>query len=291
LWDFFGRPDRDGFTPLMRAIEENDEILVRDLILNGAKIDDRALMLLKDGTSLLALVAEAGDLECLERVLTSCRTLGTPAESRGALEVAAERGDWGMLARMLAYLKDVHPKTATPMTVPALEAAVKCFKPGLQDGAPQVLRRMFSEAILNQKTPFEEKQEIFQLLVDLAEKDRALAAGILKPFIAVGFTIRETMKYKLPELIGLLVDAGANIRERNDNGHDLLEIAIANNLSLPMIEAVLKAFAVAEVPWRDGVCLQYAMQHDSVPLASLLRQYGARWPTVAVETWFSEHPD
>src|SRR5262245_46089685 len=196
-----------------------------------------------------------------------------------------------MLARILVYLKKVHPKTPIPVPIPALEGAVKCFKPGLQDGSAEVLRRLFREAILNRKAPFEERREIFQLLVDLARKEHALAIGILKPFIRIGLTIRETMKYDLPELIGLLDEAGANIRERNDNGYDLLEIAIANNLSLPMIEAVLEAFAAANVSWREGVCLQYAMRNDLVPLAGLLLEYGARWPTIHVETWFCEHPD
>jgi ankyrin repeat protein len=290
-WEFFNLPDRDGYTPLMRAVEENDEQLVRDLILSGAEVNDRVLVPLKDATSLLALVAESGDLQCLERVLASCRALQTPVDWGGALEIAAKRGDWKMLARMLDYLKDVHRKTPIPVPIRALKAAVKCFEPGLRDRPAEVLQCMFREAIVNPVTKFPEKKKIFQLLVDLARNDRALAAGILKPMVRVGFTIRQTIGYDLPELIGLLVEAGADIGERNNNGNDLLEIAIASYLSLETIEAVLKAFAVAEVDWRDNVCLQYAMQQDSVPLASLLRRYGARWRGAAVETWFSEHPD
>jgi len=199
LCEFFERPDRDGFTPLMRAVEENDEQLVRDLLLHGAKIDYRALMPLKDGTSLLALIAEGGDLQCLDHVLTSCRALQTPADLRVGLEIAAERGDWKMLTRMLAYLKEVHPKTPIPVPIPALEAAVKCFKPGLQDAAPKnALWRMFHEAVLNRNAPFHEKQETYRLLVELAGKDRALAVAILTPFIEVGFKISHTLKYDMP---------------------------------------------------------------------------------------------
>jgi hypothetical protein len=89
----------------------------------------------------------------------------------------------------------------------------------------------------------------------------------------------------LPELIGLLVEAGANIHERNNNGYDLLDMAIATNRSLATIEAVLKAFTAAEARWRDDVCLQYAMQRDLRPLAGLLMRYDAI-PSPAVETWF-----
>jgi hypothetical protein len=38
-WDFFNLPDRDGFTPLLRAIAESDEDLVEDLIRHGAEVD------------------------------------------------------------------------------------------------------------------------------------------------------------------------------------------------------------------------------------------------------------
>ena len=62
------------------------------------------------------------------------RALQTPADLRVAMEIAAERGDWKTLARMLAYLKEVHPNTPIPAADPALEAAVKCFKPGRRMG-------------------------------------------------------------------------------------------------------------------------------------------------------------
>jgi Ankyrin repeat len=290
FWDFFDRPDRDGFTPLMRAVEENDEQLVRDLILHGAEVNDRALMPLKDGTSLLALVAESGDLQCLDRVLTSCRQLTTPADLRVALEIAADRGDWKMLARMLAYLKEVHPKAPIPVPIPALKAAVECFKPGSQGWPPKVLQRMFAEAIVNRNMPFKEKQETYRLLVELAGKDRALAVAILTPFIGVGFKISHTLNYGLPGLTGLLVEAGADIHERNNNGHDLLEIAIASNLSLPMVEEMLKAFADEKVHWRQDVCLHYAMQFNLRPLAGLLLKYGGV-PSDAVKTWFFDGGD
>ena len=291
LCEFFERPDRDGFTPLMRAVEENDEQLVRDLLLHGAKIDYRALMPLKDGTSLLALIAEGGDLQCLDHVLTSCRALQTLADLRVAMEIAAERGDWKMLARMLAYLKEVHPNTPIPVPIPALEAAVKCFKPGLQDAAPKnVLGRMFREAIVNRNAPFQENRERYQLLVELAGKDRALAVAIIEPFVSIGLKISDTLKYGLPELIRLLVEAGANIHERNNNGHDLLEMAIASKLSLPTVEEVLKAFADEKVYWRQDVCLHYAMQFNLRPLAGLLLKYGGV-PSDAVKTWFFDGGD
>jgi hypothetical protein len=195
-----------------------------------------------------------------------------------------------MLALTLQYGMEVHERTPIPVPIPALEAAVKRFEPGQQHGAPQVLQRMFREALLNRNAPFSEKREIFQLLADLAQKDRALAIAILKPLIRVGLTISHTLRYDLPGLIGLLVDAGANIHERNNAGHDLLEISIASNVSLPTIEAVLKALATADVPWRGDVCLHYAMQHDLRPLAEVLFKYGGV-PSDAVETWFFEHGD
>jgi hypothetical protein len=40
-WEFFNLPDRDGYTPLMRAVEEIDEQLVRDLILHGAEVNEQ----------------------------------------------------------------------------------------------------------------------------------------------------------------------------------------------------------------------------------------------------------
>jgi ankyrin repeat protein len=136
------------------------------------------------------------------------------------------------------------------------------------------------------------KSEIFQLLVDLAQKDRALAVRILGPLVGTHppLTISQTLNYNLPELIGLLVEAGANIHERNNNGHDLLELAIQYRLSLTTIEAMLKAFAAAGVPWNHDFCLNFAMENDSVPLAGLLLAYDAK-PSIAVETWFFEHAD
>jgi len=284
LWDFFDRPDRDGFTPLMRAIEENDEILVRDLILNGAKIDDRALMLLKDATSLLALVAEAGDPECLERVLTSCCSLSTPADLLNVLEISAERGDWGMLARMLTYLQDVHPKTPIPVPTAALEAAVRCPMTSPQDQRQRVLSQMFRHATLNRQATHNERRDVFQLLIELAQNDRSSALNLLEPMIGSGLTIRHRMQFNLPGLIGLLVEAGANIRERDNRDHDLLEIAIGSNLSLSTIEEVLEAFRKAGVAWNRGVCLDHAMIINSRPLAKLLIEYGAV-PDHAFETW------
>jgi ankyrin repeat protein len=289
-WDFFNLLDRDGFTPLMRAVEDNDEQLVKDLILHGAEINDRALMPSKNGTSLLALIAEGDDLECLDRVLTSCRWLEKPVDLRDGLEIAADRADWAMLALMLKYGTDVHKDTPIPVPIPALEAAVKRFEPGRQDGASQVLQRMFREALLNRNAPLLERREIFQLLVDLAQKDRALAVNILRPLVQVGLTISRTLNCNLPELFGLLVEAGADIHERNNNGHDLLEIAIASRLGLPMVEEVLQAYEANAVNWRDNVCLNYAMQFNLRPLAGLLLKYGGV-PSDVVETWFFEHGD
>jgi hypothetical protein len=289
LWDFFDRPDRDGFTPLMRAVEENDEQLVRDLILHGAKVDDHALVPSRNGTSLLALVVEGGDLQCLDRVMTSCRRLEKPVDLRDGLEIAADRGDWGMLALMLQYGMDVYKRTPIPVSIAALEAAVKCFVHGQQNGPPRVLYRMFTEALLNRNAPFSEKREAYRLLVDLAQKDRELAVRILRTSIGAGLTISHVLNHDLPGLIGLLVEAGANIHERVMN-FDLLELAINNHLSLATTEAVLKAFAEAEVPWRDDVCLHYAMQHHLRPLAGLLLKYGGV-PSDAVKTWFFDGGD
>ncbi len=288
-WEFLNLPDRDGFTPLMRAVQENDEQLVGDLILHGAEVNDRALMPSRNGTSLFALIAEGGSLECLNCVLTSCRTLEQPVDLRDGLEIAANRANWGMLALMLQYGLDVHKRTPIPVPTPALEAAVKRFEPGLQDGAPQALQRMFREALLNRNAPSSEKREMFQLLVDLAQKDRALAVAILSPLVKVGLKISHTLNYDLPELIGLLVEAGANIHEQVGDV-DLLVIAIDNEVSLATIEELLKRCTAAGVQWDHDECLNLAMGSNSVPLAGLLLAHGAK-PSIEVETWFFEHAD
>jgi hypothetical protein len=44
---------------------------------------------------------------------------------------------------------------------------------------------------------------------------------------------------------------------------------------------------MGHVQTRDGLCLIYPMHQDSVPPAKLLLDYGARWPNMAVENWFS----
>jgi hypothetical protein len=43
-WEFFNLPDRDGRTPLMRAVRENDEALVRDLLSYGAEANVDAVV-------------------------------------------------------------------------------------------------------------------------------------------------------------------------------------------------------------------------------------------------------
>jgi hypothetical protein len=174
--------------------------------------------------------------------------------------------------------------------MPALEAAVRCFESGLRDAnARNALGRMFREVLINRDLQFGDKRESYQLLVDLARKDRELAVVILGPFVKVGLKISHTLNFDLPELIGLLVEAGANIHEHV--GHvDLLVMAIENDVSLATIEELLKACTAAGAHWDHDECLNHAMNDDSVPLAGLLLAYGAK-PNIDVETWFVEHAD
>jgi hypothetical protein len=92
-----------------------------------------------------------------------------------------------------------------------------------------------------------------------------------------GVTISELIGHDVPGLVGLLVGAGANIREVNNNG-DLLETAIGGDLSLATIEEVLMGFAAAGVAWNHNVCLRLAMDLHSQSLGLLLVKYGAVVP-------------
>ena len=283
-WDFLNLPDRDGYTPLMRAVEENDTELVKDLLQHGAEVDHRTLMPSKNGTSLMALIAERGDFELLDRVSKGCER---PSD---LLKAAADGGHWGVLRRILDSLKGLNEKTPIPVPLSVLEAAVSFFKPALRDpDASNVLVRMFREVLVNRDLKHDDKRESYQLLVDLAAKDRGLAVAILSPLTKVGLRISHILNFDVPELIGLLVAAGADIHEHVGN-FDLLVTAIDNDLSLATIEALLKAYTAAGVPWNHDECLNSAMNDDSVPLAGLLLAYGAR-PNLEVETWFYEHAD
>jgi Ankyrin repeat len=302
-WEFFNLPNRDGHTPLMRAVRENDEELVRDLLLHGAEADVDAMVVAvhhnmpfslkkclilasevehlllpsKDGTSLLRLIAGRGDYQSLDTFLNLCLGLERPVDLRDALESAADRGDWRMLGRMLLYLREVHKEAPIPIPIPALAAAVERFQPGVERERRIILGNMFVEALLGKDLEFNERREIFQLLVDLAQKDRKLAVEILQPVTRSGVTISELIGHDVPGLVGLLVGAGANIREVNNNG-DLLETAIGGDLSLATIEEVLMGFAAAGVAWNHNVCLQLAMDLHSQSLGLLLVKYGAVVP-------------
>jgi ankyrin repeat protein len=302
-WRFINDIDREGQTPLMRAIGERDPALVEKLLQEGATIDvdtlihaikkrvplnvlyqvvnsDSASRQNRQGDRALTVAARTGNVEAARFLLSSNDSRDAPVLN-AALCAAAEAGH----ATIVYMVLDLAEAVIDP--VPALQLVSKFYDP-----AQRSYRAIFDKLIfVAWRKP--QKDDGWKTVLDslclVAEKDGKFSAlGTVFVTLADKLLILAT-RLNHARAVNLLLDAGVPIH--GCTGYNSMlhhELATGREPSCEMAALFLKRFKERNVNWGGSRCIERAGSFGNLDLVELLKRYGS--PTTPDnEKWIREY--
>jgi ankyrin repeat protein len=302
-WRFINDIDREGQTPLMRAIGERDPALVEKLLQEGATIDvdtlihaikkrvplnvlyqvvnsDSASRQNREGDRALTVAARTGNVEAAGILLS---TADSPDKTvlNAALCAAAAAGH----ATIVYMILDLAEAVIDP--VPALQLVSKFYDP-----AQRSYRATFDKLIfVAWRKP--QKDDGWKTVLDslclVTEKDGKFSAlGTVFVTLADKLLILAT-RLNHARAVNLLLDAGVPIH--GCTGYNSMlhhELATGREPSCEMAALFLKRFKERNVNWGGSGCIERAASFGNLDLVELLKRYGS--PTTPdIEKWITEY--
>jgi ankyrin repeat protein len=304
-WRFINDIDREGRTPLMRAIGEQDEALVSKLLHEGATFDvetlihairqrapvgvlqqlvnsDLARQQNREGHRALTVAAGTGHVEAARFLLTSDGSRDAPVLN-AALCAAAEAGHAEIVGMILGSGEQAID------AVPALELAAK-----FHDPANPGCRAIFDKLLMASKKPQPDERRwktVLDSICSVAGKDPEFASqDLVKLALDEDWLCLATAQNHAPA-VGLLLDAGAPIDGRTGFASLLHhEFEAGHELSLAVSELFAKAVNERDIDWGGTWCIETAAYlFGNLSLVLLLKSHGSP-TTLEVEKWIKQHP-
>jgi Ankyrin repeat len=301
-WRFINDIDREGQTPLMRAIGERDPALVEKLLQEGAAIDvdtlihaikkrvppnvlyqvvhsDSASRQNREGDRALTVAARTGNVEATE-ILLSTEDSPDKTVLNAALCAAAAAGH----ATIVYMILDLAEAVIDP--VPALELASKFYDPAKL--SYQVIFDKLLFVVLRKP----QKDDGWKIILDafclVAEKDDKFVSKNFSFVLAEDSLIHAT-RLNHARAVKLMLGAGASIHGCTGFASLLhYELKMGREPSCEVAKLFLKRFRERNVNWGGSWCIERAASFGNLDLVELLKRYGSP-TTPEIEKWITEH--
>ena len=304
-WRFINDVDREGRTPLMRAIGEHDQALVDKLLHEGAKFDietlihairqrapvviiqqlvnsDLARQQNREGHRALTAAAGTGHVEAVGFLLSGNESRDPPVLN-SALCAAAAAGH----AEIVSMILQSGEQAIDP--VPALVLAARFHDPA-RPGYRAIFDRLLMA--LKKPQPYERRwKTVLDSICSVAGKDPEFASqDLVKLALDEDWLCLATAQNHAP-VVRLLLDAGAPI-DGNTGFASLLhhELEMGREPNCEVADLFLKRFEERNVDWDGTWCIETAaFNFGNLNLVLLLKSYGSP-TTPEVEKWIKQQP-